>query len=334
METTQQVLATERLEAAEARARAAADRINAVLESTSDCVFVLDRHWCFSFMNQRAIEEVAGGRDLTGCNIWEEYPHAVGSAFWDNYQHAMNKRETASFEAYYPPPLANWYEVEAYPSEEGIAVFFRNINQRRAAEEHQRLLINELNHRVKNTLATVQALASQVQRSTQTPKEAHQSFMARLQALAAAHDVLTHENWQSADLIDLVSGVTNLYQDRIRVHGSSVRLAPRAALSLAMAFHELATNAAKYGALSNDTGSVQIRWSVGGEPANQHLDLDWWEQSGPLVLPPTRRGFGSRLIKRSLTTELGGSVEMVYDPAGLRCAIRLPLDTGPTALFA
>jgi two-component sensor histidine kinase len=158
--------------------------------------------------------------------------------------------------------------------------------------------------------------------------------MARLQALAAAHDVLTHENWQSADLIDLVSGVTNLYQDRIRVHGSSVRLAPRAALSLAMAFHELATNAAKYGALSNDTGSVQIRWSVGGEPANQHLDLDWWEQSGPLVLPPTRRGFGSRLIKRSLTTELGGSVEMVYDPAGLRCAIRLPLDTGPTALFA
>jgi two-component sensor histidine kinase len=158
--------------------------------------------------------------------------------------------------------------------------------------------------------------------------------MARLQALAAAHDVLTHENWQSADLIDLVAGVTNLYQDRIRVHGPSVRLPPRTALALAMALHELATNAVKYGALSNDIGSVQIRWSVGGESPNVCLDLDWREQNGPLVLPPTRRGFGSRLIQRSLTNELGGSVEMIYDPAGLRCAIRLPLDTGLPALFA
>jgi two-component sensor histidine kinase len=156
--------------------------------------------------------------------------------------------------------------------------------------------------------------------------------MARLQALASAHDVLTRENWQSADLIDLVTGVTNLYHDRIEVHGSSVRLAPRTALSLAMALHELATNAVKYGALSNATGSVQIRWSVEGEPLNQHLDLGWCEQNGPVVLPPTRSGFGSRLIKRSLTSELGGSVETIYDPAGLRCAIRLPLDRGLPAL--
>ncbi len=120
---------------AEAREKSLARRLADVLESTTDCVFVLDREWRFSFMNRRAVQEVAGGRDLIGLNIWEEYPHAVGSTFWDNYRRVMDERQPVTFEAYYPPPLDAWYEVHAYPSEQGIAVFFRNITADRLARE-------------------------------------------------------------------------------------------------------------------------------------------------------------------------------------------------------
>jgi PAS domain S-box-containing protein len=204
----------------------------------------------------------------------------------------------------------------------------RDITDAKRAEEHQRLLINELNHRVKNTLATVQSIASQ------TFKGGHESakreaFEGRLFALATAHDVLTREHWEGAELREIVVKALAPFQsdglERFDLAGPELRLIPRSALALAMAIHELAVNAAKYGALSIASGRVIIRWLVSpGEP--RHLTFRWEERGGPTVAPPTRKGFGTRLIERSLALELSGQVKVSYEPSGVVCVIQAPLE--------
>ncbi|HEY8567280.1 MAG TPA: PAS domain S-box protein [Beijerinckiaceae bacterium] len=205
-----------------------------------------------------------------------------------------------------------------------------DITERKRAEEHLRLLINELNHRVKNTLATVQSIASHTLRSDRPIAEARDAFEARLLALAKAHDVLTRENWDGASLRDIVAEAVAPYRDnrsgRFRIEGPPVRVEPRQALALAMALHELATNAAKYGALSREGGQVAIRWSLVAEPPSG-VRLEWREEGGPPVAPPTRRGFGSRLIERSLAADLGGEATLDYAPTGLVCTVSWCLNT-------
>jgi two-component sensor histidine kinase len=177
---------------------------------------------------------------------------------------------------------------------------------------------------VKNTLATVQSIAMRTLRSAENPKQARIDFEARLLALSRAHDVLTRENWEGADLDVIVRQAIAPYsgrgEKRFMLSGGSVRLTPRVALALAMALQELATNAVKYGALSRDSGRVDIAWSVeGSQPP--HLTLRWTENGGPPVTPPQRRGFGSRLIERSLARDLNGSVALEFAPSGLVCRI-------------
>jgi two-component sensor histidine kinase len=203
-----------------------------------------------------------------------------------------------------------------------------DITDSKRAQQHKDLLINELNHRVKNTLATVQSIASQTLRNAPTPDQARAGLEARLIALSKAHDVLTRENWEGADLQDIVAQAMEPYRnsgpERIRVRGHAARVPPRTALALAMALQELATNAVKYGALSNDTGTVVIAWTIrDGDPP--HLDLRWEEEGGPPVAPPSRRGFGTRLIERSLAQDLNGEVQIEFASAGLRCSVTAPL---------
>jgi PAS domain S-box-containing protein len=203
-----------------------------------------------------------------------------------------------------------------------------DITERRAAEERQQLLINELNHRVKNTLATVQSIAAQTMRLAATTEEAQTSFESRLIALSRAHDVLTRETWDGASLYEIVAQAVEPYsnrgEDRLHISGPYVRLLPRTALAFAMALQELATNAAKYGALSNEVGQVSIVWSVlPGAPPTLHVR--WEEKAGPTVQPPTRRGFGSRLIERSLARDLDGNVAIEFAPGGVLCTIDAPL---------
>jgi two-component sensor histidine kinase len=194
-----------------------------------------------------------------------------------------------------------------------------------ARERHQRLLISELNHRVKNTLATVQAIAGQAFSKGDRIEE-RQSFEARLFALAKTHDMLTRENWEGAELADLVAEATAPYRQnrstRFEVCGPNLWVKPSIALALSMALHELMTNAVKYGALSVPAGSVAIRWTVS---EGKDLILRWEEKNGPRVAPPQRKGFGSRLIERSLAAELGGEVQLCYEPTGVMCTIRTPL---------
>jgi two-component sensor histidine kinase len=165
-----------------------------------------------------------------------------------------------------------------------------------------RILINELSHRVKNTLATVQSIASHALRKTTDPEVIRESIESRLFALSRSHDLLTRENWESAGLLDLVKAALEPFGaaegGRFAIRGENIRLTPKATLALGIAFHELATNAVKYGAFSNETGLVMIGWKIEPRPERNRLVLHWSEKGGPPVTPPSRKGFGSQVIER------------------------------------
>ncbi len=204
----------------------------------------------------------------------------------------------------------------------------QDVTERRRAELHQKALLDELNHRVKNTLATVQSLASQTLRG-KLDADLRASFDGRLFALSAIHDQLTRERWEAADFAFMLDDVLAPYRggsvDQVSLDGGKVRLQPRAALTLTMVMHELATNAAKYGALSAPGGKLAVTWAVNGAGETRRLKVHWQEAGGPPVTPPSRRGFGSRLVERGITQELKGSVELDYAPSGLRCLLEIPL---------
>jgi two-component sensor histidine kinase len=204
----------------------------------------------------------------------------------------------------------------------GLAV---DVTEQRRADERQRLLINELNHRVKNTLATVQSLAHQTLREGVPTREGRQRLTDRLLALSAAHNVLTQENWEAADVADIVREAMRPYDvvrpPRIRAQGPPVRVAPNVALALSMALHELATNAVKYGALSVDEGRVSLTWAV----SEGRLHVTWRETGGPPVVKPSATGFGSRLLIHGLAAELRAPAEILYEPSGLVCHLTAPV---------
>ncbi len=199
-----------------------------------------------------------------------------------------------------------------------------DITARKVAEERQVLLINELNHRVKNTLASVQSLAMQTYRTADGGGGADQAFTERLYALARVHDLLSETAWEGASLADVVGQTLAPYAEpdgRFTITGPVVRLIPNAAVTLNMTFHELATNAVKYGALSTPAGRIDIAWRTEGDD----LAIDWRETGGPRVAEPTRRGFGSRLIEHGLARELGGEARLAFRPDGVVCHIRAPI---------
>jgi PAS domain S-box-containing protein len=202
---------------------------------------------------------------------------------------------------------------------------------RKEAEQQRALLVAELSHRVKNTLATVISIARQSFSTSSDPDEARQSFNARIRGLAQTHTRLAEANWSGMSLETLLADELAPYRDEsganVRLSGPAVTLSPKQALTLGMAAHELATNAAKYGALSNGSGKVDIRWAL--DRGAKRLDIRWIERGGPPVAPPSRRGFGRLLIERVLSADLGGSVDMDFADAGLECAISLPLDYRP-----
>ncbi len=207
-------------------------------------------------------------------------------------------------------------ERERAKSADSLAL---EIEHRRRIERHQNLLLDELNHRVKNTLATVQAMAIQTMKGVELG--ARDTFLARLFALSSQHDLLILDNWEGASLEGVVRRALRQWRDdehaRFRVEGPPVHLNPKRALALGMAFHELATNAAHYGALSNATGGVNVRWAI--LPDGKALNFTWEEHGGPPVTPPRRRGFGLRLIEHGMERELCGKVTLEFRPEGLVC---------------
>jgi len=207
----------------------------------------------------------------------------------------------------------------------GASKIARDISERRRAQEQQKLILGEIKHRIRNTLSTVQAIAMQTWRSATAEERA--AFGARLRTLAEAHDLLTLENWDRASLHNIVSRAlepfNEKHRERFQIDGPNAQLSANKALLLTMALHELATNAVKYGALSNGSGQVSIAWEVPLSEKPQ-LRLVWRESGGPLVKPPERKGFGSTLIGRAFEDERSDA-RIAFDPQGVICTLRLGL---------
>jgi PAS domain S-box-containing protein len=212
----------------------------------------------------------------------------------------------------------------------------QDITAQKSAEQRQLLLTHELEHRIKNILATVGAIAAQTMRSGDLVT-ARENFMKRLSALAEAHNLLTETQWTNASMTGVIRSALSPHDPNHRIHvsGDDLRLSPRMALSLALAVNELATNAMKYGALSVEEGQVDLSWTVHPDnSSDDQLVWLWTEQNGPVVVPPKRRGFGSVLIEKVLATDFGGHVQVDYNPTGVVAKLVVPLSNFPAPSFS
>ncbi|MDP2372258.1 HWE histidine kinase domain-containing protein [Reyranella sp.] len=259
---------------------------------------------------QAAIDAEFSGKSECGCEL--QYRRKDGSTFWVGLFVSPVRDEQGKIVQYF--------------------VSFVDLSALKAQQAQSLALIDELNHRVKNTLAVVQSIVWQALRSTPDPKAAREAIESRLFALSRSHDLLTREDWKGAGLRQVIGDAlqpfTGADPDRIGLIGEDVRFPPRTALALSVVFHELGTNALKYGAWSNATGKVRIEWTTRDGPGGSHLVLKWQETGGPLVTPPSHRGFGSNAIERGLTHELGAEVALDYRPEGVVCTIDVPVPDG------
>lgn len=317
---------TERRQAEDAL-RAAFTRSEEILESISDAFYAVDGDWRFTYINR--IAETWWGRsrdDLLGKVVWDEFANSVGSPGHAALLEAARDRKVGRVEVM-SKLLGKWMDVSIFPTETGLSVYFRDITERKEAEERQQMLVNELNHRVKNALATVQAIAAHTLNVAEVPAEVRERFTSRLMALAKANDLLVAETWQGAALRAIAEQVASPHAgaERFTIEGPDVQLTPKAATAMALALHELATNAAKYGALSVPDGRVELRWSVEGAGDDRRFHLTWRETGGPSPQKPVHIGFGTRLIERGLRNELRADVQLDYVAEGLICTLTAPL---------
>jgi two-component sensor histidine kinase len=228
--------------------------------------------------------------------------------------------------------ISTHWKTPHVPAEEDLRLFdvlarqAADLIERAQAEERRKLLVNELNHRVKNTLAIVQAIAQQTFRGSEVPADVREALEGRLEALAGAHDLLTRANWESTDLKDIVADALAVcgVKDRATVKGPPLRLAAGTAVTFAMALHELCINAIKYGSLSVDSGKVSIEWAIVAD-GERRFRFEWRETGGPEVATPHREGFGSRLIERALASELKGKTRLEFLKEGVAFRVDAPL---------
>jgi PAS domain S-box-containing protein len=205
----------------------------------------------------------------------------------------------------------------------------QDITERKRIEAHRAMLANELSHRVKNTLTSLQAVVAQTLRRASSLEDAGATLEARIQAMASANDLLINEQFDSASMRSLLDRTLAPFgiedERRFKLDGPDIKLSPRLVVGLALALHELATNATKYGALSNEAGVVRIEWKVEDGWHPHRLHLTWIEAGGPAVETPSRAGFGTQLIQRVLAHETGGTAKLSYEPAGVRFTVVAPL---------
>ena len=215
------------------------------------------------------------------------------------------------------------------PDVSALIKVIRDETPHRLAEEQRVLLLNELNHRINNTLVTVQSMVEQTLRATDVDRSVRDDLTARLMALSEAHKSLVEQNWAGAELSDIIRRALSPYENdgvRLSTDGPPLWVSPQQAVTLSLVLHELVTNAVKYGALSTPDGRLTVSWNLQHDSRGQrHMTFLWEERGGPTVREPTRRGFGSRLIERSLAAEAQGRARMEFDPEGLRCSIAMTL---------
>ncbi|HEX8526772.1 sensor histidine kinase [Allosphingosinicella sp.] len=315
---------------AEAALRDSEERYRRIFEQANDLIITADLSQIITDCNPAAADAMEMSRDeIIGRSITDFLTPAGADQAREMLGRKLDRGGTTRHELDVisrSGKILNW-EINSTltldPSGRpvGLHAIARDVTERRRAEERQRLLVNELNHRVKNTLALVQGLALQSFKDGRDPGEAREAFQKRLAALATAHDLLTRESWEGATLERLVEealGHHNAQDQRIGWAGPPVTLNPKAAVSLVMALHELSTNAAKYGAMSVPEGRVTVSWQLTGPG---RLGIEWRERGGPPVAPPARRGFGFRMIERALAADLAGGARLDFEREGLVCRI-------------
>ena len=335
-----------RLKQAEAELQARERWYRELLEALPAAIYTTDAEGRITFYNQAATE-LSGSRPELGsdkwCVSWKLYetngtplPHdicpmavALKEGRPVRGAEAVAERPDGSRVPFIPYPTPLYDDAGALVGAVNMLV---DISERKEAETRQIGLVNELNHRVKNTLATVQSLAAQTMRGSSVGEDVRAAFEARLLALSRAHDQLTRAGWQAADLGAILEVTLAPYRNgtgkRIRLADDRVQLPPQAALTLAMVFHELAANAAKYGSLTAADGALDVTWAVANEEGTPRLSFDWLESGGPKVEAPKRSGFGMKLAERSVTRALKGSIDIAFDPRGVRCRMDIPLPFG------
>jgi PAS domain S-box-containing protein len=334
---------TERLQAEE-RLRESERHARELLEALPAAIYTTDAAGRITYYNQAAVE-FSGRRPILGSDEWcvtwrlftpdgtplphDQCPMAValkeGRAVRGAEAIAERPDGTRVPFIPFPTPLR-----DASGRVIGAINMLVDITERKQAEEHQKVLIDELNHRVKNTLATVQSIATQTIRTAPDIETFSENFEARLLSLSKAHELLTRQAWTGVNLRDIICQELEPYgggsTKRVLLEGPDLMLEPRVGLALSLVLHELTTNAAKYGALSTEQGLVSVRWSAPESGIPDVFRIDWVESGGPAVRPPAKRSFGTRLIERSVTKDLQGMATLDFDPAGLRCILELPLN--------
>ena len=326
----------------EDRIRESEQHMRDLLEALPAAVYTTDAKGRITFFNKACVE-MAGRTPQIGdewCVTWRLYtadgvplPHnqcPMAVALKEDRPvrgvEAMAERPDGTFIPFtpYPTPLHDGDGKLI-----GAINMLVDITERKRAENRQKTLIDELNHRVKNTLATVQSLAMQTARHSDSLQDFNRRFETRLLGLARAHDLLTTRHWEDAPLgflaREVLAPMSGGSEERVRIHGPAVMLNPRAALNFTMVLNELATNAAKYGALSSEGGELSISWQLRKGVEQTVVDLTWQERGGPSVQAPMRRGFGTRLMERCIERDLGGELDLVFEPLGLSCRMSVPL---------
>ncbi|MDX2336243.1 sensor histidine kinase [Brevundimonas vesicularis] len=291
-------------------------------------------------MHNDAYSQLIGHRDIAGKPVRQALPELEGQGFYEFLDSVFatgepyEGRESAAQLQRKPDGLLETvylnfiYQPIRDDSGAVVGIFVQghDITENVLAAQRQKLMIDELNHRVKNTLATVQSIAIQTARSNTDPASFAETFQSRIMALSHTHNLLTQSHWEGADLRAILEHETEAYgPTRISLNGPPVALEPAVVLSLGMIFHELATNAAKYGALHTPDGRILIDWGL-ADQRDRKLKLSWREIGGPKVTAPDRRGFGSRLIERNIRHDLAGEIDLVYAPDGLIAELTVPLD--------
>ncbi len=322
---------------AEEKNRADAEFLRAVLASSPDCIKVLNLEGRLDFMTDggQQVMEVSDFNDILGCpwpDFWTGQGHEDAHAALAVAQAGGVGRFVGEANTF--KNTAKWWDVIVSPmpgpdgKPEKLLCVSRDITATRKAEEQSRLFGEELQHRVKNTLAMVQAMIHQTLRNSPSFDAAQRSLEQRVAALGRAHGMLTVGGWTSSDLHSIVEAALDLHEghsNRFTVGGPEAYLQAQAATSLALLLHELGTNAVKYGALSVDHGQVDITWTVRPEPGYpenaRRLEMVWRERGGPPVTPPARRGFGSRLIERALASTLKGEAVIDFHSEGVVCTV-------------
>ncbi|GJD48432.1 hypothetical protein OPKNFCMD_1151 [Methylobacterium crusticola] len=278
-----------------------------------------------------AVDRQALAAFIAGQEPWSDYPFVLltlrGTPPDPGLMESLGN-VTLLERPFHPATLvtAARFAVRARRRQREAAAF---LHERQQTAERQALLIRELHHRVKNTLATVQALLGASARSATSVEGFYQSFSARVISLAKTHNLLTEDYWQMASLQEMLENELGPYNDasgrRIALEGPAVELTADLAVPTGMAIHELTTNAAKHGALSVPEGHIAVSWSIAQAGAGRSLRLDWTERGGPHTREPTRRGFGSTLLQRVLTVQCGADIRFDFKPTGLHFRMEAPL---------